>query len=106
MSAINPFRDKVPIYTNSSQYSAAIVAEYWKIVKYWCKWETWVRDGLKPPVTKVVVAMQNNSSVPFKGSKRSFAKPLKLVSTIFYEFFIISQNDSLSKTMKNVFYFI
>ena len=31
---------------------------------------------------------------------------LKLVSTIFYQFFIFSSNDSPSKTMKNVFYFI
>ena len=31
---------------------------------------------------------------------------LKLVSTIFYQIFIFSPNDSPSKTMKNVFYFI
>ena len=31
---------------------------------------------------------------------------LKLVSAIFYQIFIFSSNDSLSKTMKNVFYFI
>ena len=30
---------------------------------------------------------------------------LKLVSTIFYEIFIFSPNDSPSKTMKNVFLF-
>ena len=33
-------------------------------------------------------------------------KSLKLVSTIFYQIFIFSPNDSPSKTMKNVFYFI
>ena len=31
---------------------------------------------------------------------------LKLVSTIFYQIFIFSPNDNLSKIMKNVFYFI
>ena len=31
---------------------------------------------------------------------------LKLVSAIFYQFFIFSPNDSPLKTMKNVFYFI
>ena len=31
---------------------------------------------------------------------------LKLVSAIFYEIFIFSPNDSPSKTVKNVFYFI
>ena len=31
---------------------------------------------------------------------------LKLVSTIFYQIVIFSPNDSLSKTIKNVFYFI
>ena len=31
---------------------------------------------------------------------------LKIVSAIFYEIFIFSRNDSPSKTMKNVFYFI
>ena len=31
---------------------------------------------------------------------------LKLVSSIFYQIFISLPNDSLSKTMKNVFYFI
>ena len=31
---------------------------------------------------------------------------LKLVSAIFYEFFIFSRNDSPLKTMKNVFYFV
>ena len=29
-----------------------------------------------------------------------------IVSAIFYQIFIFSPNDSLSKTMKNVFYFI
>ena len=32
--------------------------------------------------------------------------PLKLVSTNFYQIFIFSPNDSPSKTMKSVFYFI
>ena len=31
---------------------------------------------------------------------------LKLVSAIFYKFFIFSANDSPSKAVKNVFYFI
>ena len=31
---------------------------------------------------------------------------LKLVSVIFYQCFYFSPNDSPSKTMKNVFYFI
>ena len=31
---------------------------------------------------------------------------LKLVSVIFYQFFIFPSNDSPSKTMTNVFYFI
>ena len=35
-----------------------------------------------------------------------FTIPLKLVSGIFYQIFIFAPNDSLSKTMENVFYFI
>ena len=31
---------------------------------------------------------------------------LKLVSAIFYQIFIFSPNNSASKTMKNLFYFI
>ena len=31
---------------------------------------------------------------------------LKLVSVIFYQFFVFTANDSPSKTMKSVFYFI
>ena len=31
---------------------------------------------------------------------------LKLVSAVFYQIFIFSSNDSPSKTLKNVFYFI
>ena len=31
---------------------------------------------------------------------------LKLVSAIFYQFFVFSSNDSPSKTMKRIFYFI
>ena len=31
---------------------------------------------------------------------------LKLVSAIFYQIFVFPPNDSLSKTMKSVFYFI
>ena len=34
------------------------------------------------------------------------SKNLKLVSAIIYEIFIFSPNNSPSKTMKNVFYFI
>ena len=36
----------------------------------------------------------------------NLAKKLKLVSTIFYQFFIFSPHDILSKTIKNVFYLI
>ena len=35
-----------------------------------------------------------------------FSKPLKRVSTIFYQIFIFSSSDRPLKTMKNVFYFI
>ena len=31
---------------------------------------------------------------------------LKLVCTVFYQMFIFSSNDSPSKTIKNVFYFM
>ena len=34
MSAINAFCENVLIYINSSQYSADVVAEYWKSIKY------------------------------------------------------------------------
>ena len=39
---------------------------------------------------------------------KSFSKVLllKLVSAIFYQIFIFSQNDSPLKTMENAFYFI
>ena len=36
----------------------------------------------------------------------NFAKPLQLVSAIFYQIFIFLPNDSPSKTIKTVFYFI
>ena len=39
-------------------------------------------------------------------SKRVTKVTLKLVSAFFYRIFIFSPNDSASKTMKNVFYFI
>ena len=39
-------------------------------------------------------------------SKAIFRGNLKLVSAISYQIFILSPNDSPSKTMKNVFYFI
>ena len=41
----------------------------------------------------------------FKQRPQIFVK-LKLVSAIFYQFFIFSSNNRPSKTMKNVFYFI
>ena len=47
-----------------------------------------------------VCLMQKKSPIYY--SSRS----LKLVSAIFYQIFIFSPNDSPSKTMKNVFYFI
>ena len=37
---------------------------------------------------------------------RAICKSIKLVSAIFYQNFIFSPNDSPSKTVKNVFYFI
>ena len=37
---------------------------------------------------------------------RHWNSGLKLVSANFYQIFIFSPNDSPSKTMKNVFYFI
>ena len=37
---------------------------------------------------------------------KSLQKSLKLVSTILYQVFIFSSNDSPIKTMKNAFYFI
>ena len=50
---------------------------------------------------------QRNLCVTFlQKSKREYFKNLKLVSAIFYQIFIFSPNDSPSKTMKNVFYFI
>ena len=39
-------------------------------------------------------------------NKLLISQVLKLVSAIFYEFFIFLPNDSPSKTVKNVFYFI
>ena len=36
----------------------------------------------------------------------SISNQLKLLSAIFYQIFIFSQNDSPLKTVKNVFYFI
>ena len=39
-------------------------------------------------------------------NKLLISQVLKLVSAIFYEFFIFLPNDSPSKTVRNVFYFI
>ena len=36
----------------------------------------------------------------------TYRKDLNVVSAIFYQIFVFSQNDSPLKTMKNVFYFI
>ena len=47
--------------------------------------------------------VKSNESLAQKKKLRS---RLKLLSTIFYQIFIFSPNDSPSKTMKNVFYFI
>ena len=40
------------------------------------------------------------------GKFAGYCRLLKPVSAIFYQIFIFSPNDSPSKTMKNVFYFI
>ena len=42
----------------------------------------------------------------FTDFKKKLTASLKLVSAIFYQFFIFSPNDNPPKTMKNVFYFI
>ena len=50
--------------------------------------------------------IQDCSLKSCKINLKSFEYYLKLVSTIVYQMFIFSPNDSPSKTMKNVFYFI
>ena len=40
------------------------------------------------------------------GVAEIFIRTLKLVSSIFYQIFIFSPNESPSKTMKRIFYFI
>ena len=49
---------------------------------------------------------KNLQAINELNSKKPWCTFLKLVSAIFYQFFIFSPNDSTSKTMKNVFYFI
>ena len=49
---------------------------------------------------------RNFCSILYKKERRKFYNNLKLVSVIFYQICIFSPNDSPSKTMKNVFYFI
>ena len=48
----------------------------------------------------------NFVSVIIKTSMLFLIIYLKLVSAIFYQIFMLSPNDSFSKTIKNVFYFI
>ena len=46
------------------------------------------------------------SKPAYKKDNAREGRSLKLVSTIFYQIFIFSPNDSSSKSMENVFYFI
>ena len=49
---------------------------------------------------------EDENCISFLHGYIDFALILKHVSAIFYQIFIFSTNDSLLKTMKNVFYFI
>ena len=44
--------------------------------------------------------------IVISGYIQIYVWPLKLVSAIFYQVFVFPPNDSRSKTMKSVFYFI
>ena len=57
---------------------------------------------LKKTVDIILKRIYTDKEITVTFTKRS----LKLVSAIFYQIFIFSPNDSPSKAMKNVFYFI
>ena len=59
----------------------------------------------------VGITLNSNDLFQFRRKKSSLCAKfettfLKLVSAIFYQIFISSRNDSPSKTVKSVFYFI
>ena len=71
-------------------------------------------------VTQKHLIYQNNEQTSLKNKEvepveplqmniyqsNTYRKDLNVVSAIFYQIFVFSQNDSPLKTMKNVFYFI
>ena len=70
--------------------------------KLWAVLVGWLTVGITIWYKRISVLNQ----IMFKIYKLASKHKLKLVSTIFYETFIFSPNDSPSKTIKNVFYFI
>ena len=56
-------------------------------------------------LTTALATIMNENNFSYTNNL-DVAHRLKLVSAIFYEIFIFSPNDSPSKTMENVFYFI
>ena len=69
-------------------YLVILLTIFPKLVLIWIEWK---------------ILAKTNIEVAFK---KIHVLTLKLVSAIFYQFFIFSPNGSPSKTLKNVFYFI
>ena len=61
---------------------------------------------LNNPNNTSVDTLHDHSEILLKSCRIFDVAYLKLVSAIFYQIFIFSPNDSPSKTVKNVFYFI
>ena len=102
---------KKSIYSKSNDVWALLIKnfkiifkeEIKKEVDEWVNFEKLVLQQQIISLTQVNLQIQNDFKKLEQYDRRL---RLKLVSTIFYQIFIFSPNDSPPKTMKNVFYFI
>ena len=83
---------------------------WWHV--WWCGyfWGPWVSFFMADEFLVCVINITSRIGVSWTHSRSTLLfltyVNLKFVSTIFYQFFIFSPNDSPLKTMKNVCYFI
>ena len=68
------------------------------------RWKLW--KNADSVLSKMLAKLSTKYQITGKLVEVANMACLKLVSAIFYQIFIFSPNDSPSKTMKNVFYFI
>ena len=87
---------------------ASITCYYFWVLPQSTNWPTTIQNNLtewcKSPCTVKQISSHFYCHAIMKFV--SIVNLLKLVSAIFYQIFIFTANDSPSKTMKNIFYFI